>query len=80
MAEIYFTKEHEWIKVEDNVGVVGITAYASEQLGDEGKGKIVDWLSNKADALDLTVFGPNVPQWKFFGVVGFVISIIMILG
>ena len=34
MAEIYFTKEHEWIKVEDNVGVVGITAYASEQLGD----------------------------------------------
>ena len=32
------------------------------------------------DMLDLTVFGPNVPQWKFFGVVGFVISIIMILG
>ena len=34
MAEIYFTKDHEWIKVEDNIGVVGITAYASEQLGD----------------------------------------------
>ena len=29
-----FTKDHEWIKVEDNIGVVGITAYASEQLGD----------------------------------------------
>ena len=34
MAEIYFTKDHERIKVEDNIGVVGITAYASEQLGD----------------------------------------------
>ena len=34
MAEIYFTKDHEWIKVEGNIGVVGITAYASEQLGD----------------------------------------------
>ena len=34
MAEIYFTKDHEWIKVEDNICVVGITAYASEQLGD----------------------------------------------
>ena len=34
MAEIFFTKDHEWIKVEDNIGVVGITAYASEQLGD----------------------------------------------
>ena len=34
MAEIYFTKDHEWIKVEDNIGVVGITLYASEQLGD----------------------------------------------
>tara|TARA_Y100001970_G_scaffold18418_1_gene20679 strand:+ start:1279 stop:1683 length:405 start_codon:yes stop_codon:yes gene_type:complete len=34
VAEIYFTKDHEWIKVEDNIGVVGITAYASEQLGD----------------------------------------------
>jgi len=34
MAEIYFTKDHEWIKVEDNIGVVGITEYASEQLGD----------------------------------------------
>ena len=34
MTEIYFTKDHEWIKVEDNIGVVGITVYASEQLGD----------------------------------------------
>lgn len=31
---VYFTKEHEWIKVEGEVGVVGITAYAAQQLGD----------------------------------------------
>lgn len=29
-----FTKEHEWIRVEGEVGVVGITPYAAEQLGD----------------------------------------------
>lgn len=30
----YFTKEHEWIRVEGDVGVVGVTAHAAEQLGD----------------------------------------------
>lgn len=29
-----FTKEHEWIRVEGEVGVVGVTTYAAEQLGD----------------------------------------------
>jgi glycine cleavage system H protein len=29
-----YTKEHEWIKVEGNVGIVGITAFAQDQLGD----------------------------------------------
>ena len=29
-----YTKEHEWIRVEGNVGVVGITAHAQESLGD----------------------------------------------
>ena len=29
-----FTEEHEWLRVEDDVVVVGITGYASEQLGD----------------------------------------------
>lgn len=29
-----YTKEHEWLRVEDDLVVVGITAYASEQLGD----------------------------------------------
>lgn len=34
MADIFYTKDHEWIKVDNGEGVVGITAYASEQLGD----------------------------------------------
>lgn len=29
-----FTKEHEWIKVEGDEGIVGITDYAAQQLGD----------------------------------------------
>ncbi|SMX32059.1 glycine cleavage system protein GcvH [Maliponia aquimaris] len=29
-----FTEEHEWLLVEDDVVVVGITAHAAEQLGD----------------------------------------------
>ncbi|MBI1398851.1 glycine cleavage system protein GcvH [Hyphomonas sp.] len=31
---IYFTKDHEWIRVEGDTGTVGITAYAAGQLGD----------------------------------------------
>ena len=34
MGIVRYTKEHEWIRVEDGVGVVGITKYAQEQLGD----------------------------------------------
>ena len=34
MSKIYFSKEHEWIEVEDDLGTVGITVYAQEQLGD----------------------------------------------
>ena len=29
-----FTKDHEYIRVEGNTGIVGITPYAQEQLGD----------------------------------------------
>ena len=29
-----YTEEHEWLRVEDDVVVVGITEHASEQLGD----------------------------------------------
>jgi glycine cleavage system H protein len=34
MATERFTKDHEWIRLEDGVGTVGITAHAQEQLGD----------------------------------------------
>jgi glycine cleavage system H protein len=30
----YFTKSHEWISVDGDVGTVGITKHAAEQLGD----------------------------------------------
>lgn len=29
-----YTEEHEWLRVEDDLVVVGITEHASEQLGD----------------------------------------------
>src|SRR5688572_14181679 len=29
-----FTKDHEYVRVEGNTGIVGITPYAQEQLGD----------------------------------------------
>ena len=34
MTDLRYTKEHEWIRVEGDEGVVGITGYAQEQLGD----------------------------------------------
>jgi glycine cleavage system H protein len=34
MSDVWYTDEHEWIRVEGDVGTVGITDYAQEQLGD----------------------------------------------
>ena len=34
MATLRYTREHEWIRVEDGVGTIGITDYAQQQLGD----------------------------------------------
>jgi len=31
---ILYTEEHEWIRLEGEVGTIGITQYAQEQLGD----------------------------------------------
>jgi glycine cleavage system H protein len=33
-AELKYTKDHEWIKVEGNVATVGITDFAQGELGD----------------------------------------------
>ncbi len=34
MAKMLFTNEHEWIRVDGDIGTVGITDYAQAQLGD----------------------------------------------
>ena len=34
MASVKYSQEHEWIRVEGDVGTIGITQYAQEQLGD----------------------------------------------
>jgi glycine cleavage system H protein len=31
---LLYTDEHEWVRVEGDTGVVGVTAYAAEHLGD----------------------------------------------
>ena len=33
-AELRYTKDHEWVRVEGDEAVVGITQYAADQLGD----------------------------------------------
>ncbi len=34
MSSMIFSKEHEWVRLEGDSAVVGITDYAQEQLGD----------------------------------------------
>jgi glycine cleavage system H protein len=33
-VELKYTKEHEWVKLEENIAIVGITDYAQSELGD----------------------------------------------
>jgi glycine cleavage system H protein len=33
-SDFYYTKDHEWIKLEGDEGLVGITDFAQHQLGD----------------------------------------------
>ncbi|MBZ0204290.1 MAG: glycine cleavage system protein GcvH [Ignavibacteria bacterium] len=51
-----YTKEHEWIKVEGNVGTVGLSDYAQGELGD-----II--------YVDITTVGNDVSQGDTFGTV-----------
>ena len=53
-ADLKYTKEHEWVRVEDTIGTVGITDYAQDQLGD-----IV--------FVDLPAAGAVVSQMQKFG-------------
>ena len=34
LSELLYTKEHEWIRVEGDVAIVGITDYAQHELGE----------------------------------------------
>jgi glycine cleavage system H protein len=34
MSDIYFTKEHEWVKIKDGVASIGISEHAAHALGD----------------------------------------------
>ncbi len=33
-VKTYYTREHEWVRIEDGVAICGITDYAQTQLGD----------------------------------------------
>lgn len=32
--DLYYSEEHEWVRVEEDIAIVGITDYAQEALGD----------------------------------------------
>jgi glycine cleavage system H protein len=34
MTALKFTKDHEWVRLEGDIAVIGITDYAQQQLGD----------------------------------------------
>ncbi len=54
--DLRYSKEHEWVKVEGNEAVIGITGYAQEQLGD-------------VVYVELPAIGQQIQQFKTFGVV-----------
>jgi glycine cleavage system H protein len=55
-AELRYTKDHEWVRVDGDEATVGITAYAADQLGD-----IV--------FVELPEAGRSLTQFAAFGVV-----------
>ncbi|MBY0245924.1 MAG: glycine cleavage system protein GcvH [Sphingobacteriaceae bacterium] len=55
-SELKYTKDHEWVKVEGNTAVIGITDFAQRELGD-----IV--------YLDINTVGDEVAKDEVFGTV-----------
>ena len=55
-AELKYTKDHEWVRVEGDVAVVGVTDYAQGELGD-----IV--------YIEIETEGDNLDQEEVFGTV-----------
>ena len=55
-ADLRYTKDHEWVRIDGDEATIGITAYAADQLGD-----IV--------FVELPAIGTSLVQFKAFGVV-----------
>lgn len=55
-AELRYSKDHEWVRVEGDIAVVGITDFAQSQLGD-----IV--------FVDVTTEGETLSQHDIFGTI-----------
>lgn len=55
-ADLKYTKDHEWIRIEGGQGKVGITDYAQKQLGD-------------VVFVDLPAVGTTVTQGQTFGTI-----------
>ncbi|MBI2911290.1 MAG: glycine cleavage system protein GcvH [Chloroflexi bacterium] len=51
LSHFKFTREHEWVTLEEGIALVGITDHAQEQLGD------VVYLSLPEEGADVTQFG-----------------------
>lgn len=52
--DLKYTKEHEWIRVEGNIGIIGITDFAQSELGDI---VFVDLKKDKTEVKQGEVFG-----------------------
>ncbi|OGR24631.1 MAG: glycine cleavage system protein H [Desulfuromonadales bacterium GWD2_54_10] len=53
---IYFTKEHEWVKVKEGIGAVGISEHAAHELGD-------------VTFVELPKMGKTVKQFEVLGAI-----------
>ncbi|HDI51158.1 glycine cleavage system protein GcvH [candidate division KSB1 bacterium] len=54
--DLHYTEEHEWIYVEDDIAIVGITDYAQSELGD-------------VVFVELPQLGDHVQQMEPFGTI-----------
>jgi glycine cleavage system H protein len=55
-ADLRYTKDHEWVRVEGDTATIGVTDYAAHELGD-------------VVFVDLPAAGKSVDQFATFGVV-----------
>jgi len=55
-ADLRYTKDHEWVRVDGDTATIGVTDFAASQLGD-------------VVFVDLPVVGRSVDQFATFGVV-----------